>query len=268
MSEAVTPELLDGLSAALYSAWKDRTTIPALRDRAPLTLPHAYRIQQGFIERRLAAGETIVGKKIGVTSKAVQDLLGVRQPDFGQLTSGMVVQSGAELDIGQMIQPKAEAELAFVLKQDLVGPGITAVDVLNATDYVAPCIELVDSRIDDWDIKIIDTVADNASCGMYAVADVTVNPLDVDLNLAGTVVKVDGEIVTTGAGAAVQNGPVNAVAWLANTLGALGLPFKKGEVILSGSQSVLLPVQPGSTLECTIGGMGSCAVTFVDGGKA
>lgn len=268
MPEAVTPELLDSLSEALFVSWKARTTIAPLRDRADLTLEHAYRIQQGFIERRLAAGETIVGKKIGVTSKAVQDLLGVRQPDFGQLTSGMVVQNGAKLDVGQMIQPKAEAELAFVLKEDLIGPGITAVDVINATDYVAPCIELVDSRIDDWNIKIVDTVADNASCGMFVVGDAKASPLDVDLNLAGTVVKVDGEIVTTGAGAAVQSGPANAVAWLANTLGQLGLPFKKGEVILSGSQSVLLPVEAGTHFECIIGGLGSCSVTFVDGDKA
>jgi len=264
----VTPELLDKLSQELFSAWREGKTITALRRRAELSLADAYRIQQGFVERRLAAGETIVGKKIGVTSKAVQDLLGVRQPDFGQLTSGMVVADGAALDVGRLIQPKAEAELAFVLAEDLVGPGITAVDVLNATEYVAPCIELVDSRITDWDIRIVDTVADNASCGMYVIGEAKASPLDVDLNLAGTVVKVDGEVVTTGAGAAVQRGPANAVAWLANTLGALGLPFEKGEVILSGSQSVLLPVAAGQTLECIIGGLGACSVTFTNGASS
>ncbi|MCA9548764.1 MAG: fumarylacetoacetate hydrolase family protein [Myxococcales bacterium] len=261
----MTPELLNALSEELFAAWQQQRTIAPLRNRAELTLDHAYRIQQGFVERRLAAGETIVGKKIGVTSKAVQDLLEVRQPDFGQLTSGMVVPDGGTLDVSKMIQPKAEAELAFVLGEDLVGPGITAVDVINATAWVAPCIELVDSRIQGWDIKIVDTVADNASCGMYVIGEAKASPLDVDLNLAGTVVKVDGEVVTTGAGAAVQSGPANAVAWLANTLGELGLPFRKGEVILSGSQSILLPVTAGQTLECIIGGLGACSVTFTNG---
>ncbi|MEQ9499877.1 MAG: fumarylacetoacetate hydrolase family protein [Deltaproteobacteria bacterium] len=267
MSEVVSPEALDQYAEALFVAWRDRTTIAPLRENPAIGLPEAYRIQQGFIERRLAAGETIVGKKIGVTSKAVQDLLGVNQPDFGQLTSKMPVADGGEMDIDQMIQPKAEAELAFVLAEDLVGPGITAIDVINATEYVAPCIEVVDSRINDWDIKIVDTVADNASCGMFVVGDARASPLDVDLNLAGTVVRIDGEIVTTGAGAAVQRGPANAVAWLANTLGALGLPFRKGEIILSGSQSILLPVNAGETFECTIGGLGTCSVKFVKGGS-
>lgn len=256
--------LRDALSAALYEAWRTGSPIEPLRDRAPLTLDDAYRIQEGFVKRRIDAGETVVGKKIGVTSKAVQDMLGVDQPDFGQLLSGMVFADGATIDLGTLIQPKAEAELAFKLKDDLVGPGITAVDVLRATEWVAPCIEIVDSRIRDWNIRIVDTVADNASCGVFVLGEAHAHPLDVDLNLAGMVVRVDGEVVTTGAGAAVQHGPANAVAWLANTLGALGLPFRAGEVILSGSQSVLLPCVPG-TLTCTVGGLGSCTITFTGG---
>jgi 2-oxopent-4-enoate/cis-2-oxohex-4-enoate hydratase len=255
-------DALDAFADELYRAWRDRAPVAPLRTRADLSLADAYAIQQGFLARRLAAGEAVVGKKIGVTSKAVQDMLGVDQPDFGQLLSGMVRQDGGVIGLADLIQPKAEAELAFRLKQDLVGPGVTAADVLRATEWVAPCIEVVDSRIVDWNIRIVDTVADNASCGVFVIGEAKASPLDVDLNLAGMVVEIDGEVVTTGAGAAVQHGPANAVAWLANTLGALGMPFRAGELILSGSQSVLLPVRAGMTFRCTVGGLGACSVRF------
>lgn len=162
MSSSPSPDVLDGFAAELFEAWRTRTTIPPLRDRTALSLADAYAIQQGFIRRRIDAGETPVGKKIGVTSKPVQDMLGVDQPDFGQLLSGMVVADGGVLPVGGLIQPKAEAELAFKLKADLIGPGITAADVIAATEWVAPCIEVVDSRIEGWNIRIVDTVADNA----------------------------------------------------------------------------------------------------------
>ena len=152
------------LGDALYDAWRERRTLPPLREQAPgLTIEDAYAIQSRMVARRVQAGERIVGKKIGVTSKPVQDFLGVFEPDFGQLTSGMVNTESDGIDLNRLIQPKAEAELAFVLKADLVGPGITATDVLRATDYVVPCFEIVDSRIQNWDIQIQDTVADNAS---------------------------------------------------------------------------------------------------------
>ncbi|MEZ5477729.1 MAG: hypothetical protein R3E95_09680 [Thiolinea sp.] len=155
----------------------ERRTVPPLLERSPdITLADAYQVQLRYIQRRVDAGETIVGKKIGVTSKPVQDFLGVFQPDFGQLTSGMVYQEGEVIDLGQLIQPKAEAELAFVLKHDLQGPGITAMDVIRATDYVVPCFEIVDSRITDWKIKIQDTVADNASCGVYMLGNTKGDP--------------------------------------------------------------------------------------------
>lgn len=262
---AVTDVDLDAISQELFDAWRRGSTVEPLRDRYDLTLPDAYRVALGVVERRVAGGETIVGKKIGVTSKAMQDLLGVDQPDFGQLTSGMDRTATGVVDVSGLIQPRAEAELAFVLSDDLVGPGITAIDVINATEYVAPCVEIVDSRVHAWDIGIIDTVADNASCGEYVIGADHAHPLDVDLSLAGMVVKIDGEVATTGSAAAVQFGPVNAVAWLANTLGALGLPFRAGEVILSGSQSVLIPAVAGTEMICTVGGLGSVTVRFVDG---
>lgn len=247
----------------LYQAFLERRPVTPLIDREPeITIEDAYRIQEAFVARRLAAGETIVGKKIGATSRPVQEMLGVYQPDFGMLTSNMVYQEGDTIDLSQMIQPKAEAELAFVLKEDLKGPGITAMDVIRATDYVVPCFEIVDSRITDWKLKIQDTVADNASCGVYVLGKTKGDPRKLDITLAGMVLEKNGELYSTGVGAAVQGSPANAVAWLANTLGELGIPFKAGEVILSGSQSTLVPVVDGDELVCTVGGLGSCRVSF------
>lgn len=247
----------------LYEAFVKFSPVRPLLEREPdITIEDAYKIQEHFVARRVAAGERIIGKKIGATSKPVQDFLGVYQPDFGMLTSGMVYQEGDTIDLGTMIQPKAEAELAFVLKADLKGPGITAMDVIRATDYVLPCFEIVNSRIVDWKIKIQDTVADNASCGVFLLGKTKGDPRVLDITLAGMVLEKNGEIFSTGVGAAVQGSPANAVAWLANTLGALGIPFKAGEVILSGSQSALIPVVGGDELVCTVGGLGSCRVKF------
>lgn len=263
----MTPEQIQHHGDELYDAFVARKTIPPLLGRVEgITIEDAYRIQERMIARRVQAGEKIIGKKIGVTSKPVQDMLGVFQPDFGQLTSGMHYEDG-ELPIGGLIQPKAEAEVAFVLKRDLKGPGITAADVIRATDYVVPCFEIVDSRITDWKIKIQDTVADNASCGVYMLGKDRKKPTELDLTLAGMVLEMNGELFSTSAGAAVQGGPVNAVVWLANTLGRLGIPFLAGEVILSGSQSTLIPAKVGDTLTCTVGGLGSCSVRFSGAAK-
>lgn len=252
-------KLIERYGDELYDALITRTPLRPLTEREPnLSIADAYRIQLHMVERRVLAGETIIGKKIGATSKPVQERLGVHQPDFGQLTSGMIYREGQPIDLSGLIQPMAEAELAFVLKDDLIGPGITAMDVIRATDYVVPCFEVVDSRIADWNIKIQDTVADNASCGVFVLGETKGDPRKFDLTLAGMVLEKNGEVCATGAGAAVQGGPANAVAWLANTLGALGIPFKAGEVILSGSQSALIPVADGDEFVCTVGGLGTC----------
>ncbi len=248
----------------LYAAFTGCYTVAPLRDRVPgITVGDSYRIQSRFVERRLQAGETVVGKKIGLTSASVQQMLGVFEPDFGQLLSGMVYETGANIALSTLIAPRAEGEIGFVLKSDLVGPGVTAVDVLRATDYVVPCFEIVDSRISDWDIKIVDTVADNASCGVYVLGANRTDPFDVDLALVGMTIVQDGELFTTGAGAAVQGSPVNAVVWLANTLGRLGIPFRAGEVILSGSLSTMAWVKSPTTITCEFSDLGSCTVSFV-----
>ena len=248
----------------LYQALLDRKAVEPLTDREPsITIEDAYQIQLRMIQRRIDAGETIVGKKIGVTSKIVMQMLKVDQPDFGQMTSGMVFSEGEAIRTDSMIAPKAEAEVAFVLKSDLMGPGVTAADVLRATDFVVPCFEIVDSRIKDWKIKIQDTVADNASCGVLTLGGARKSPRQLDLALAGMVLEKNGEIISTSAGAAVQGSPVNAVAWLANTLGRLGIGLKAGEIILSGSQSPLVPVKAGDSLYCSVGGLGGTSVRFI-----
>ncbi|NMM78919.1 2-oxopent-4-enoate hydratase, partial [Acidovorax sp. SRB_24] len=157
---------IESLGDELYEALQARRTVAPLTGRHPdITIEHAYAIQQRMLARRLAAGERVVGKKIGVTSAAVMNMLGVFQPDFGWLTDGMVYNEGEAIPANTLIQPKAEGEIAFILKKTLKGPGVTAADVLAATEGVMACFEIVDSRIQDWKIKIEDTVADNASCG-------------------------------------------------------------------------------------------------------
>lgn len=247
----------------LYDAWLGRGVVSPLLERAPgMSLADAYAVQLQLVSRRVQAGEKIIGKKIGLTSKPVQEYLGVYEPDFGQLTSGMLRTEDQGIDLDRMIQPKAEAELAFILKKDLIGPGITASDVIGATDYVSPCFEIVDSRIRDWQCKIQDTVADNASCGSFVLSDVKGDPRKLDITMAGMTVYKNGKLFSTGVGAAVQGSPVNAVVWLANTLGKLGLPFRAGEIILSGSQAAVVPVTAGDELVCTISGLGACTARF------
>jgi 2-oxopent-4-enoate/cis-2-oxohex-4-enoate hydratase len=257
-------QLIKNCGDELYQALTSRTTVKPLTSRfSDITINDAYHISLRMLERRIQAGEKIVGKKIGVTSKAVQDMLGVHQPDFGYLTNNMVFSQGDEVPISELlIQPKAEGEIAFILKRDLLGPGITNAEVLAATECVMPCFEIVDSRIENWQIQIQDTVADNASCGLYILGDSPVHPRRVDLRTCGMVVEKNGELLSTGAGAAALGSPVNCVAWLANTLGQFGIPLKAGEVILSGSLVPLEPVKAGDFMRVRIGGIGSASVRF------
>ena len=248
----------------LHDAWLKRQSVEPLTSREPgITLDDAYQVQLRMIGHRLQAGETVVGKKIGITSQAVMDMLGVDQPDFGHVLSGMVLKEGEPVDTAKLIAPRAESEVAFVLARDLCGPGVTAADVLRATDCVMPCFEIVDSRIRDWKIKIQDTVADNASCGVLTLGGARRSPRGLDLALAGIVLKKNGAVVSTSSGASVQGSPLNAVAWLANTLGRLGITLKAGEMILSGSQSPLVPVVPGDSLDCQVNGLGGASVRFI-----
>jgi len=255
---------IDSYGDELFAALRERRVVEPLTDReSDMTIEDAYGISQRLLARRLEDGERVIGKKIGVTSKVVQSMLNVHQPDFGFLTDRMVYDNGDTLPLStEMIQARAEGEIAFILASDLKGPGVTNADVAAATLGVMPCFEIVDSRIRDWQIKIQDTIADNASGGLFVLGDRLVDPADLDLTVCGMVLEKNGEIIATGAGAAALQSPLNAVAWLANTLGAYGIGLEAGEVILSGSLAALIPVAAGDCMSMKIGGLGSASVRF------
>ena len=257
--------LIDSLGDELFDALRGQRTLAPLTSRHDgITVDDAYRISLRFLARREAAGERVIGKKIGVTSKPVQDMLGVFQPDFGFLTDAMQFADGATVSLKKsgLMQPRAEGEIAFMLKSDLQGPGVTRDDVLAATEWVAPCFEIVDSRIDDWKIKIQDTVADNASCGVFVVGTQHTDPRALDLAAACMQMWKNDAPAGSGLGSAVQGHPAEAVAWLANTLGAFGIPFKAGELILSGSLAPLVPAVAGDRFTMQIEGLGGCSIAF------
>ena len=254
---------IDSLGDRLFDALTNLSPITPLTAAHPdMTIEDAYHVQQRMIARRLEQGDRVIGKKIGVTSTAVMNMLGVHQPDFGYLLDSMVYNEGESVEMASLIQPKAEGEIAFLLKKDLQGPGVTAADVLAATEGVMACFEIVDSRIQDWKIRIQDTVADNASCGVFVLGDQLVDIANLDLALAGMVLEKNGEIVVTGAGAATMAHPVNAMVWLANMLGTLGIALKAGDIVLSGAMGAMVPVVKGDNLRMTIGGIGGCSVRF------
>jgi 2-oxopent-4-enoate/cis-2-oxohex-4-enoate hydratase len=260
---AMDTHTIESLGDELYRALRERAPIDPLTARHPdMTVDDAYAVQQRMIARLTSQGAKIVGKKVGVTSRAVMTMLGVFQPDFGFLLDDMIVPDGELVAPGRLIQPKAEGEIAFLLKRDLAGPGIGAADVIAATECVMPCFEIVDSRIRDWKIKIQDTVADNASCGVFVLGDRALDPRRIDLSTCGMVLEKNGEVVATGAGAAALGSPLNSVAWLANTLGRLGIGLAAGDVVLSGALAAMIPAHPGDNFRVSIGGLGSCSVRF------
>jgi len=252
---------MDDLGDELYEALRSRTTVEPLISRFPdLTIEDAYHISRRILSRREADGESLVGKKIGVTSPAVQNMLGVHQPDFGYLTDAMIFER--EMPVSELlIQPRAEGEIAFTLATDLVGPGVTPEDVLAATETVHACFEVVDSRIRDWKIGIIDTISDNASSGLFILGP-GVSPVGVDFEGCQMVVHKNGSFLSEGQGSAALGSPLKAVAWLANTLGGFGVSLKAGEIILSGSLVPLEPVIAGDHMRVSITGIGETEVFF------
>jgi 2-keto-4-pentenoate hydratase len=226
------------------------------------TVQDAYQVQLININKKVEAGSKVVGKKIGLTSLAMQQLLKVDQPDYGHLLDGMVVENGGVISFSRVLQPRVEAEIAFVLKKDLIGPNISALDVLLATDYVLPSLEIVDSRVADWKIKLQDTVADNASSGLYVLGGKPLKPDAVDLPMVGMVLYKNGEIMNTGVGAAALGDPAACVAWLANKLFEFGITLKAGEVILSGALSAAVQAKPGDQFRARFAHLGEVSVGF------
>ncbi|NLY72740.1 MAG: 2-keto-4-pentenoate hydratase [Tissierellia bacterium] len=250
------------LAEALKTAERSNEPIGQISAAYPeLEIRDAYRIQLINIEKELEEGRLITGKKIGLTSQAVQDMLGVNQPDFGHLLESMEAEDGV-VDRSKLIQPKVEGEIVFVLEKDLVGPNVTVEDVLDATDYVAAGIEIVDSRVADWKINIIDTVADNASSGMYLVSEKRVDPKTIDLKTLSMNFYKNGQLMNSGVGAAALGDPAYCVAWLANTLHEYGVSLKKGEVILSGALTAMLEADAGDEFRASFTELGDISVKF------
>ncbi len=245
------------LGESLYRAMRERLPLPPLTQTHPgISVEDAYQISRAMLAQRCERdGEYIVGKKIGVTSEAVQTMLGVFQPDFGFLTNAMAYTDGAVIPASNtLIAPRAEVEIAFRLKQTLSGKDNSEARVLEATDCILPCFEIVDSRIADWQISIQDTISDNASCGVFVLGEAKIDPREVDLPALKIDLYKNDSLLSTGVGSAVQGNPLSAVTWLANTLGAYGIDLEAGEIILSGSVVPLEPVQSGDTLRLEMSG--------------
>lgn len=247
----------------LFKAESHQSPVAPLTERYPdLTVSDAYQIQLDLISRKLNEGQEVVGKKVGLTSKAMQQMLGVDVPDYGHLLTDMKIDDEATVKIAEFISPKVEAEIGFILEQDLVGPNVNYLDVLMATKYVVPTIEIIDSRISDWKIKLVDTVADNGSSARVVVGKKLSTIEGVDLRTQGMVLYQNEIPVATGAGTAALGHPAQAVAWLANKLHEFGMTLKAGELILPGSLSSAVPVNAGDTISAHFGQLGKVSVKF------
>ncbi|WP_370945060.1 2-keto-4-pentenoate hydratase [Amycolatopsis sp. cg5] len=258
--------ILQAAAACLERAYETGKPVPPLIDTYPdLTLEDSYRIQQRVVRGWVERGDTVRGHKVGLASVAMQRQFGVDQPDYGHLTASMFHLEHQPIPADRFLQPRIEPEIAFVLGAELRGPGVTVADAARAVDFVLPALEIVDSRIKDWQISIIDTIADNASSGGVVLGSTPTKLGDVDLRLAGCVLHSGGEVAETGAGGAVLGSPINALVWLANTVGPLGVSLQPGHVVLPGSMTKSIPVSPGDTVVATIAGLGSVTAVFSGG---
>lgn len=249
----------------LAEAYSSRNAVDPLSERyADMTLEDSYAIQLLQIEARLAAGRRVIGHKVGLTSAAMQRQLGVDQPDYGHITDDMIFLEHAAIPFSTYLQPRIEPEIAFVLKAPLKGPGVTVPQALAAIDFVLPALEIIDSRIRDWKIGILDTIADNASSGGIVLGSTPVGVGDVDLRLSGCVLYRNGVVAGTGAGGAVLGSPITSLVWLANTVGPLGITLEAGHVVLPGSQTASFPVGPGDSFTAQFGGIGSVTTRFTN----
>ncbi|KUL45994.1 2-keto-4-pentenoate hydratase [Streptomyces sp. NRRL F-4489] len=258
----MTTDAITRAADRLARAHEDGVPVAPVRDLVT-DVADAYAVQERLTERALAAGRRLVGRKIGLTSAAVQRQLGVDSPDFGMLFADMAVPDGAEIPVGAVLQPRAEAEIALVLEHDLTHERHTAADLFRAVAYVVPAIEIVGSRIRDWDIQLVDTIADNASCGRYVLGGTPVPLVRAgDLRAAGMVMERRGEQVSTGTGAACLGHPLHAALWLADTLVRVGRPLRAGDTVLTGALGPMVPVAPGDVLEARIEGLGGVRAAF------
>ncbi len=250
----------------LAAAERDRAPIPPLVDRySDMDVVDSYEIQLLNIRRRLASGATVLGHKVGLSSLAMQQMMGVDEPDYGHLLSDMEVSSDAPVDAGGYCYPRVEVEVAFVLGAELPGAGCTEDDVLAATEAVAPSIELIDSRILDWKIGLVDTIADNASSAGFVLGPERVKPSDIDLLTIDARLHRNDEVVAEGRSDAVLGNPVTAVAWLARKVADFGVRLEAGHVILPGSCTRAIDARPGDDFVAEFDGLGSVTLSFSGG---
>lgn len=256
-------EVLAAAAARLSEAAKTGVPCAPVRDLiASDDVASAYAVQSLVIAEQIAAGATLVGRKIGLTSEAVQNALGVNTPDFGVLLDTMVYTEDQVVDHGSLLQPKVEAEIAFILKADLTEGPFTAETVAGAVDHARAALEIVDSRVSNWDITLADTVADNASSGAYVLGETKLSldefdPVAVKMSMA-----TNGEVVSTGVGAACLGNPLTALAWLAEAAVTYGEPLRAGQVILSGALGPMAPVPAGAEVVATLTGFGTVTARF------
>ena len=255
------------LAEQLWQAASSRQPCKPLRERAaelnvPLTVKHAYAVQRINRDRRIRLGDRVVGRKIGLTSKSVQQQLGVDQPDYGSLWSGTAWGDGEQVAVSTLIQPKVEAEVAFIIGRDIEAPDATLADVLRATEYLVAAIEVVDSRIAEWRIGLFDTVADNASAAGFVLGGDPVRPSRCSLREAHMTMTRNGQGASEGAGRACLGHPANAAVWLARALARMGDPLRAGDVVLTGALGPMVTVIAGDEFEARIDGLGAVSVRF------
>lgn len=263
MAATLPKTKVEEIAKQLLDAESNRAPIAPLTDSYPgLTVDDAYAIQLAIIAAKQKAGRKVVGKKVGLTSLAMQKMLGVDQPDYGMILDNMTIKNNGTYHLTDLLQPRIEPEIAFMLKADLKGPGITVQNVLDATDYIFPALEVVDSRIKDWKIKLLDTISDNASSSRVVIGDNRVQAKGLDLVNEEVVFEKNGEVLSRAKGEAVLGNPANAVAWVANKLSEFGITLNKGEFIIPGALCAMTPVKAGDTITARFTKVGTVSVKF------
>jgi 2-keto-4-pentenoate hydratase len=260
---ALTTDQRELAAKALWEAESTRRPIGRLSDDFPgIDVVDAYEIQLINIRRRLAEGRLIRGHKVGLSSKAMQEMMGVDEPDYGHLLDDMFVFEDEVVPTDQLCQPRVEVEVAFILGAPLAAPGCNAADVLRATAYVVPALEIIDSRVRDWSITLCDTIADNASSCRVVLGGNATRIDQVDLRTVGATLRRNGTIIATGTTGAVLGNPVTAVAWLANKVHDFGVSLEAGHVILPGSCTRAFDVAPGDNLRADFDTLGGVSINF------
>lgn len=255
--------LIEKYSQELLNAEDNQTPIDPLTEREDLGIKDAYSIQHVVRKMKKERGEVVVGKKIGLTNDRIQDAFDIDRPDFGQIMDALIIEEGEPIRLSELIQPKIEVELGFVLDEDLKGPGVTTPEVIRATKGVIPTFEVIDSRVEDWNIEIEDTIADNASCGRVIPGSTMTGIEGLNLSTIGVVLRKNGEVIETAAGASVLGNPAKSVAWLANKLAEFDEELNEGELILSGSMISPIEIGEGDVIQAEFGSYIGSLTAFI-----